>query len=122
MAATVITKVELKRSEAKEMPTGATAAKTEGATVAFDKADEKILLMLKNAVANVTHTAVIRAGNGLQGVSDLEIPIDGGKEVAVVVESGRYMNVSGDNKGKVVVASKDTTTGTQIEVRAIALP
>jgi hypothetical protein len=122
MTATKITNTVLKRNEAKAMPTAATVAKTDGALVTFDKDDQKILLLLKNNVSNATHTAVIKAGNGLQGVSDLEVTLAGGAEACVVVESGRFMDVSGDNKGKVNIVSKDTTTGTQIEVRAIVLP
>ena len=122
MAATEITNTVLKRNEAKAMPTAATVAKTDGALVTFDKDDQKILLLLKNNVTNATHTAVIKAGNGLQGVSDLEVTLAEAAESCVVVESGRFMNVSGDNKGKVNIVSKDTTTGTQIEVRAIVLP
>lgn len=122
MGATEITNTVLKRNEAKAMPTAVTVAKGDGALVTFDKDDQKILLLLKNNVSGATHTAVIKAGNGLQGVSDLEVTLDGGAEACVVVESGRFMDVSGDNKGKVNIVSKDTTTGTQIEVRAIVLP
>ncbi len=127
MSATAITKVEVTRNAATNVPTAATVAKTDGALVTFDKDDQKILLLLKNNVTNATHTAVIKAGNGLQGVSDLEITLTGtdttaGNEKAVVIESGRFVNVTGDNKGKVVIVSKDATTGTQIEVRAIVLP
>jgi hypothetical protein len=127
MAATAITKTVVTRNAATNVPTAATVKNLEGALVTFDKDDQKILLLLKNNVTNVTHTAVIKAGNGIQGVSDLEITLTGtdttaGNEVAVVIESGRYMDVSGDDKGKVNIVSKDTTTGTQIEVRAIVLP
>lgn len=127
MSATAITKVEVTRNAATNVPTAATVAKTDGALVTFDKDDQKILLLLKNNVTNATHTAVIKAGNGLQGVSDLEITLTGtdttaGNEKAVVIESGRFVNVTGDNKGKVVIVSKDATTGNQIEVRAIVLP
>lgn len=127
MAATTITKTVITRNAATNVPTAATVAKTDGALVTFDKDDQKILLLLKNNVTNVTHTAVIKAGNGIQGVSDLEITLTGtdttaGNEKAIVIESGRYMDVSGSNKGKVNIVSKDTTTGTQIEVRAIVLP
>lgn len=127
MSATAITKVEVTRNAATNVPTAATVAKTDGALVTFDKDDQKILLLLKNNVTNATHTAVIKAGNGLQGVSDLEITLTGtdttaGNEKAVVIESGRFVNVSGDNKGKIQILSKDQTTGTQIEVRAIAMP
>jgi len=122
MAATAITNTVLKRNEAKAVPTAATVAKTDGALVTFNKDDQKILLLLKNAVTDATHTAVIKAGNGLQGVSDLEVTLAKSAEACVVVESGRFMDVSGDNKGKVNIVSKDTTTGTEIEVRAIVLP
>lgn len=122
MGATAITNTVLKRNEAKAVPTAATVAKTDGALVTFDKDDQKILLLLKNNITNATHTAVIKAGNGLQGVTDLEVTLAGSAEACVVVESGRFMDVSGDNKGKVNIVSKDTTTGTQIEVRAIVLP
>lgn len=127
MSATAITKVEVTRNAATNVPTAATVAKTDGALVTFDKPDQKILLLLKNNVTNATHTAVIKAGNGLQGVSDLEITLTGtdttaGNEKAVVIESGRFVNVSGDNKGKIQVLSKDQTTGTQIEVKAITMP
>jgi len=122
MSATAITKTVVTRNAATAVPSAATVAKTDGALVTFDKDDQKILLLLKNNITNVTHTAVIKAGNGLQGVSDLEVTLAGDKEACVVVESGRFVNVSGDNKGKVNIVSKDTTTGTQIEVRAIVLP
>ena len=127
MAATAITKTVITRNAATNVPTAATVKNLEGALVTFDKDDQKILLLLKNNITNVTHTAVIKAGNGIQGVSDLEITLTGtnttaGNEKAVVIESGRYMDVSGDNKGKVNIVSKDTTTGDQIEVRAIVLP
>lgn len=127
MSATAITKVEVTRNAATNVPTAATVAKTDGALVTFDKDDQKILLLLKNNITDATHTAVIKAGNGLQGVSDLEITLTGtntaaGNEKAVVIESGRFVNVTGDNKGKVVIVSKDATTGNQIEVRAIVLP
>jgi len=122
MGATAITKTVVTRNAATAVPTAATVAKTDGALVTFDKDDQKILLLLKNNITNVTHTAVIKAGNGLQGVSDLEITLEGSAEVVTVIESGRFMDVSGNNKGKVNIVSKDTTTGTQIEVRAIVLP
>ena len=127
MSATAITKTVVTRNAATAVPSAATVAKTDGALVTFDKDDQKILLLLKNNITNVTHTAVIKAGNGLQGVSDLEVTLvgslaEGTSEACVVVESGRFVDVSGDNKGKVNIVSKDTTTGTQIEVRAIVLP
>lgn len=122
MSATEITKTVVTRNAATAVPAAATVVKTDGALVTFDKDDQKILLLLKNNITDATHTAVIKAGNGLQGVSDLEVTLAAKSEACVVVESGRFVNVSGDNKGKVNIVSKDTTIGTQIEVRAIVLP
>jgi len=122
MSATAITKTVVTRNAATAVPSAATVAKTDGALVTFDKDDQKILLLLKNNITNATHTAVIKAGNGLQGVSDLEVTLAASSEACVVVESGRFVDVSGDNKGKVNIVSKDTVTGTQIEVRAVVLP
>ena len=127
MGATTITKTVITRNAATNVPAAATVAKDDGALVTFDKDDQKILLLLKNNVSNATYTAVIKAGNGIQGVSDLEITLTGydttaGNEKAIVIESGKYMDVSGTNKGKVNIVSKDGTTGDQIEVRAIVLP
>jgi hypothetical protein len=122
MSATAITKTVVTRNAATAVPSAATVAKTDGALVTFDKDDQKILLLLKNNITNATHTAVIKAGNGLQGVSDLEVTLAASSEACVVVESGRFVNVSGDDKGKVNIVSKDTVTGTQIEVRAVVLP
>lgn len=122
MSATAITKTVVTRNAATAVPSAATVVKTDGALVTFDKDDQKILLLLKNNITNATHTAVIKAGNGLQGVSDLEVTLAASSEACVVVESGRFVNVSGDNKGKVNIVSKDTVTGTQIEVRAVVLP
>ena len=121
MAATTITKAVITRNAATAFPSYGTVAANEGTLVTFDKDDQKILLMLKNNITNATHTAVIKAGNGLQGVADLEIPIAQSSVVGVVVESGKFKNVSGTNKGKVLVQDK-STAGTAIEVAAIDLP
>lgn len=122
MAANAVTNTVLAFNEAAAVPSAVTTAKGDGVLVTYDKPDQKILLLLKNAITNVTHTAVIKAGNAIQGVSDLEVTLNGGAEKCVVVESGRFIKASGEDKGKVNIVSKDATTGTQIEVRAIVLP
>ena len=121
MAATTITKAVITRNAATAMPTAGTVAANEGALVTYDKADQNILLILKNNITNATHTAVIVKGNALQGVADLEISIAASSEVVTMIESGRFANVSGTNKGKILVKDK-STSGTAIEVAAIVLP
>lgn len=86
------------------------------------KDDQKILIQIKNAITTATHTAVISKGNGLQGVADLEIPIEAETTVVVVVESGAYKNISGTNKGKILIKDKSTTNTNAISVAAVVLP
>lgn len=121
MALTTVTKTVITRNAVTAMPTAVTVATNEGAYVTYDKDDQKILLILKNNITNATHTAVIKKGNGLQGTADLEITLAASAEVVTVIESGKYVNVSGDNKGKIIVRDKATDT-TTIDVKAIALP
>ena len=122
MALATVTKAVVTRNASTAAPTFATCATNEGAYITFDKDDQKILVKIKNQITNATHTAVIVAGNGLQGVADLEFTIAQSSEVVTVIESGKFVNVSGDNKGKVIVKDKSTTNTDAIAVAAIALP
>lgn len=121
MAATTITNAKMVRNAATAMPTAGTVAANEGVIVSVAHPDEKMLLRLVNTDSSATHTAVIVKGNALQGVADLEIPLAPSADVVVVVESGKFVNVSGDNKGKLIVKDKKTTA-TNIKVSAIQLP
>ena len=122
MALATVTKAVVTRNASTAAPTFATCATNEGAYITFDKDDQKILVKIKNQITNATHTAVIVAGNGLQGVADLEFTIAQSSEVVTVIESGKFVNVSGDNKGKVIVKDESTTNTDAIAVAAIALP
>ena len=67
--------------------------------------DDKMVLVI-NASASTDLT--VKAGNGIQGVNDLVLN-DVPKGVSLIkLESGRFKNVSGDNKGKIVVVSTGT--------------
>ena len=85
-------------------------------------ADHKLEIRVKNAITNATHTAVVVAGNGLQGVADLEITIPASKTYVTVVESGAFKQVSGDNAGKILIKDKSTTNTNAIQVAAVVLP
>lgn len=87
----------------------AVACGADGAAVPFD-ADQKMVLIIGTA------EATIKAGNGIQGVDDLVIPFTSGSTKAVVIESGKFLNVSGEHKGKILI------TGETATVQAIALP
>lgn len=92
---------------------------TYGATFAFKERDDKYLLLIDNAHATVAKDVTIKAGNGIQGVNDLVLEkLGAGKFTAVTIESGRFKNVTGDNKGKVVIVGAST----DIKVAVFRLP
>lgn len=119
MAITVITNTSLTRNEAKEITAKSAVDGTAGAKVNFEnRSDGKILLLLTNDHASASKDATIKAGNSLQGTEDLVVSVPAGKTYGVVVESGKYKNVTGDNKGNVII----TGASTDIKVQAIELP
>lgn len=123
MAATVITNLTLSAvNTAGAFPATAAVAANEGALVTFNKEDQKQLIILENShVSTTAVTAVIKAGDGIQGIADLEITLAAATKKCLVVESGRFKNMSGTNKGKVLILDNDTTS-TALQVACIVLP
>ena len=117
MAATAITKTELKFNTVAVMPTPAAIDGTDGATVEYDKADHKTLLIFTNAAA-ATKAVKIKAGNGIQGVADLDFTLAANGTHCVVIESMKFVNVSGADKGKVIITGADNN----VKVSAVVLP
>ncbi len=116
MSATAITNAKLKLNEGTAMPTAVAADATDGALVDYTgREDGRILLLLENSGTSAA-TATIKAGNALQGTEDLAVSIAGSGTSVVTVESGKFVNVYGPNKGKLQV------TGTGVKVAAIELP
>lgn len=108
---------ELVRNEAKEIETAVDTSA--GASVDYtNKSDGRILLMITNGNESDAKKATIVKGNALQGVKDLEISIPAGKTYGIVIESGKFENVSGENAGKVVIKGEST----DITVQAVELP
>lgn len=119
MAMVKIENTELLRNEAKEIASAVAVDATEGASIDYtNKSDGRILLMITNGNSSAAKKATILKGNALQGVEDLEISIPSGKTYGIVIESGKFANVSGDNKGKVVIEGEST----DITIQAIELP
>ena len=108
---------ELVRNEAKEIETAVDTSA--GASVDYtNKSDGRILLMITNGNESDAKKVTIVKGNALQGVEDLEISIPAGKTYGIVIESGKFENVSGENAGKVVIKGEST----DITVQAVELP
>lgn len=70
----------------------------------WSEKDEHTVLVI-NASAQTDLT--VKAGNGIQGVTDLVLTVPQGVSL-VKLESGRFKNVSGANKGKIIVVSTGT--------------
>lgn len=73
---------------------------------AFNERDDKSVIIVNNTTSGSV-TVTVKAGNGIQGVSDLVLTAESGISV-FKIESGRFKNVSGDNKGKIVLTSSGT--------------
>lgn len=113
-----VTNTVLVRNEAKVLE-DAVAIKMVGVTVDYEnKSCGKILLIIANG-GSAAKKATIVKGDSLQGTEDLEISVTNGKSIGIVIESGKFENVSGDNKGKVVIKGEDDTS---LTVQVVELP
>lgn len=116
-AATAIVNTALVLNTMAVAPTPAAVEATNGALVTFNKADGKILVILTN-IAVGAKTCTLKAGNGLQGVDDLALSLTASSTNFIVIESMKYVNMTGDNKGKLVIIGEDAN----VKVSAVVLP
>ena len=89
----------------------------DGAEFAMSGRDDKTLVLVQNS-ASSEGTVTVKAGNGIQGVNDLTVTVPASSTTALVLDSGRYKNVSGNDRGKVVVLGSAAT----IKLAVIELP
>lgn len=71
--------------------------------VAANFKDLQTILLFTGGEAASTIT--IKAGNGYSGVNDLTFTLGAGTFVAMVVDSARFANVTGAQRGKIVIES-----------------
>ena len=91
------------RNAIAEVAFEALAANTAKALEWSEKDEHAILVVNASAQTDLT----VKAGNGIQGVTDLTLTVPKGVSL-VKLESGRFKNVSGANKGKIIVVSTGT--------------
>ena len=72
--------------------------------IEWSENDDKVILVVEATAAT---KLTIKAGNGIQGVCDQTLDVPVGVSL-VKLESGRFKNVTGENKGKIVVVSTGT--------------
>lgn len=90
---------------------------TDGAEVVMNGHDERTVVVVQNT-ATSSGTVTIKAGNGIQGVADEVFSVPASSTTFIVPESGRFKNVSGDDKGKMIIKGSAAT----ITVAVIKLP
>lgn len=73
-----------------------------GAEFTAGKDHKTLLLIVNDGTGSATLT--IHHGNGLQGVADLNVTLSAGQFTIVTLDSGRFKNVSGADKGKVLLS------------------
>lgn len=109
MAVTNITTTKLTLNQWSDAltPTAATAA-SDGVLIDL-KADFKTVILAQNTNGSASKTVTIKAGNGFGGVSDLAAEtIAANATKAIVIDSSRFANATGTNKGKVLVIPAST--------------
>jgi hypothetical protein len=94
------------------------AVTADGASFIMNGQDTKFLVLIQNGHATAAKTATVKSGNGLQGVNDITVSIAAGNYTYVVLESGKFKNVSGDDKGKVIIVGEST----DIKIAVFKLP
>jgi hypothetical protein len=97
----------LKLNEAKTLPATVAIDATDG--IVFDAVgpDHRTLVILENHTTT-EKTAKIQIGNGLQGVGGvLEVVLDNKEIKTIVLESMKYVNMSGANRGKLIIKGTD---------------
>lgn len=90
----------------------------EGAEFVHEDRDNKYLVMLTSK-QETEAVVTIHHGNGLQGVSDLVITLAPKARSVVCLESGRFKNVSGEDKGKIIITQ---SVGSDIKITVFKLP
>lgn len=116
MAATAITNTVLTWNTSAAMPETAAVDATLGAYVTVT--GKRMLIILENVNTTTAKNATIVKGNGIFAGVDYVKEIPATEVHAVVIETGKFKLVSGDNKGKILIkgASAD------IQVACIELP
>ncbi len=112
MARAIITPIMAKvRNDASQAVTNTTLFKaidaTNGAEVVWKESDEKYTIVLQNTASSVG-TAVIKAGNGVHGVNDLDVEVPANSTVCLSLDSARFKQLSGTDKGKVLFTGPAT--------------
>ena len=89
---------------------------TAGVKVPAANADCKRLILVNNT-ASAEASVVVKAGNGIQGVQDLEAYKVPATTLSVIrLDDGRFKNVSGEDNGYIVITGPTTAQVAVVEL------
>jgi hypothetical protein len=108
MAITAVSPVKLELNEAGQFTFKAPSSAADGFAVDYREQDNRLVLLLQNT-ATAAATATVKAGDGIQGISDYVHDLPASSVSALRLEAGKFKHVTGDNKGSVVVIPSATT-------------
>lgn len=116
-----ITKVDLQKvnlNAGKVVELTAPSSASDGFAMDFTAQDERTVFLFMNTSTSASATVKVLAGNGIQGCNDIDaftIPASG--ICAYRLDSGAFMNVTGDNKDRAVfIPSAATVKGAVIQL------
>lgn len=108
MANTNVTPVQVKdvNTISPKLIDNAVAATTDSFIVDVAQSmDKKLVFIADNSASTSAATTVtVKAGANVAGVNDLTLSVPKGEKAFFQLDSNAYMNASGVNKGKIVIA------------------
>lgn len=115
-----ITKVALQKVDlnaGRKVEFTAPSSAADGLAMEFTAQDERTVFLFTNTGSSEASIKV-KAGNGIQGVNDIDdFSLKAGETCAYRLDSGAFMNVSGENKDYAVfIPSAATVKGAVIQL------
>ena len=93
-----------------------TALTAEGGSIDWNFGDQKAILLVQNT-GSAPVSVTVKAGGGIQGTADLTFSVTNAQYTFLGLESGRFKQVAGDDKGKIII-----TGSADIKVAVFVLP
>jgi len=116
MASVAINNTQLSWNTAAALPTAVAVDAADGALITPGDAS-RTLIILENAAVSAKNATIV-AGNGFFGMDDTVVSVPGNGRLVLQVQSGRFVNFSGPNKGCILVKGADA----DIRVACLLLP
>ena len=119
MAVKTITPVKLVRNTFSDaIAANAAIDRDDGAIFTMSDSDHRYLIIVENASADTAKTVKIKAGDSYAATVDIEQELAAATTRYINIESARFKNLTGTNKGKVLIEGTDDN----IKVSVYILP